>query len=161
MKKLMIVGGVLALSILAYGEDLKEPQQEAEVKITAEVVQPLELSTKEVKFGKVGIGTKGNTPKQKGEILIKGEKDAKIKVQFKDNTSNTYVDNSENLQVALKKEGASTTLQFKPVFDPKSIADTIASNGENKIAVTGSLDVPTNTTAGEYSGSFSVKVWYE
>ena len=161
MKKSMIIAGVLVLSILSYGEELKTPEQEAVVKISAEVVQPLELTTKEVKFGKVGIGTKGNMPKQKGEISIKGEKNAKIKVQFKDNTSNTYVDNSKNLQVTLKKEGASSTLAFKPVFDPESIAETISSNGENKIAVTGNLDVPATTTAGEYTGSFSVKVWYE
>lgn len=163
MKKTMLAVCFMAMALTAVGAENTNSEQTAEVKVTATVVEPLELTTKEVKFGKVAKGSEKNAPIENGEIVIKGQASEKVKIQFADGMTEDWKDTISGLTVALKSKtnSNSTTLTYSPELDPKLSQPLALESGEKKMTLKGNLLVPENAESGDYEGTLKVKVWYE
>lgn len=163
MKKIMVLTGILCTymgTMAATSAPITGITPQAAVVVTADVVTPLTLETKDVVFGNVSQGTNGNVPKTNGEIKITGENNSKIKVQFKDHNNNTFQDYSVwNKEVSLKN--GNETLTYMVVINSNNISTEIGSTGTDKMVVNGTLNVPKGKKKGHYEGSFDVKVNYE
>ena len=163
MKKTMLAVCFMVMTLTAVGAENTNSEQTAEVKVTATVVEPLVLTAKEVKFGKVAKGSKQNAPIENGEIVIKGQADEKVKIQFSDGMTENWKDTIREVTVALKSKtnSNSTTLTYSPELDPELGQPLALESGEKKIALRGNLVVPENAESGDYEGTLKVKVWYE
>ena len=163
MKKTMLAVCFMAMALTAVGAENTNSEQTAEVKVTATVVEPLVLTAKEVKFGKVAKGSKQNAPIENGEIVIKGQANEKVKIQFSDGMKEDWKNSINGVTVALKSKTNtnSTTLTYSPELDPELSQPLALESGEKKMALRGNLVVPENAESGDYEGTLKVKVWYE
>lgn len=163
MKKTMLAVCFMAMALTAVGAENINSEQTAEVKVTATVVEPLELTAKEVKFGKVAKGSEKNAPIENGEIVIKGQADEKVKIQFSDGMKEDWKNTIREVTVALKSKTNtnSTTLTYSPELDPELSQPLALESGEKKMTLRGNLVVPKDAESGDYEGKLKVKVWYE
>lgn len=163
MKKTMLAVCFMAMALTAVGAENTNSEQTAEVKVTATVVEPLVLTAKEVKFGKVAKGSNKNTPIENGEIVIKGQADENVKIQFSDGMTEDWKNAIREVTVVLKSKtnSNSTTLTYNPELDPELGQPLALESGEKKMALRGNLVVPENAESGDYEGTLKVKVWYE
>ena len=76
----------------------EESAKESQVEVTAEVIKPLTITTKAVKFGKVAQGTHNTTPKKQGEITIAGQEGQNIKIKYA-GVSGAWQDNIKDVKV--------------------------------------------------------------
>lgn len=163
MKKIMVLTGILCTymgTMAATSKPVTGITPQAAVVVTAEVVTPLKLETKDVAFGKVSQGTDDNIPKTNGEIKITGESNSKIKIQFKDSDGGTYKDyTSWDKNVKLKN--GSNTLTYQAIINDGNVPTTISSSGTDTFVVKGKLNVPSSQAKGTYRGTFDVQVNYE
>lgn len=163
MKKTMLALCFMAMALTTAANELQNTNSEktADVKVTATVVQPLKIETKEVKFGKVAQGSTGNTPIDAGYIKIEGQANEKVRVQFADAANEKWKENINDIKVELSKGAEETKLTYLPNLDPELVQPLALENGEKVLGLSGTLEVPENATPGQYEGTLNVKVWYE
>lgn len=167
MKKLLLLAGILVVGATSFAEGVQGKQyvqQDGEVysttlKVSAEVVQDLTLTTKEVKFGRVATGMKDLQPETKGEIEITGLAGASVKVGLYEIDSETPIGDGGTTLLTMNGE---TVLNYYPNFSEMTVKleSQGGNSGNKKIVVDGTLDVPVGASAGYYSRNLLVKAKY-
>ncbi|WP_410207825.1 DUF4402 domain-containing protein [Fusobacterium sp.] len=159
MKKTMLVLCFMAMALTTVANE--QSAVEGEVRVTAEVIQKLDVKTDPVNFGKVAQGSKNNTPIEKGTVTITGHENEKLKIQFASGTQKEWKDNLSQVKVELSKGAEETKLTYLPNLDPELVQPLALENGKKVLGLSGTLEVPENATPGQYEGTLNVKVWYE
>lgn len=159
MKKTMLALCFMAMALTTVANE--QSAVEGEVRVTAEVIQKLDVKTDPVNFGKVAQGSKNNTPIEKGKVTITGHENEKLKIQFASGTQKEWKDNLSQVKVELSKGAEETKLTYLPNLDPELVQPLALENGEKVLGLSGTLEVPENATPGQYEGTLNVKVWYE
>jgi hypothetical protein len=163
MKKLLLLAGILVVGATSFagGADWDSNAVEKNLRVTATVVKNLEIDTQDVKFGEVAAGMKGIAPKQNGKIEIKGEAGATVKVMLKDESGNEVGEGSVVRLWGPTSSNIKETINYHPEFSTKDYGlVNHGGYGWKDIDVEGKLDVPENTTPGEYSAVLTARVSY-
>lgn len=157
MKKIVMLVGALVLCVMGFAKDGNSDSKN--VGVYATVTKDLQLETSPVDFGLVTrkngqeINEKGGG--HPGEIVIKGEKNSLVKLEYQEKT--------------WLKQGESSTLVYNPSitsdFAPGATVQNkgvinLGDDGEAKYGVAGTLDVPVNALPGKHYGTMWVKVTY-
>lgn len=163
MKKTMLAICFMAMALTTAANELQNTNSEktADVKVTATVVQPLKIETKEVKFGKVAQGTDNNTPVDAGYIKIEGQANEKVIVQFTDGMKEEWKSNIREVKVSLKSGNEPTMLTYFPELRPELSQSLALNDNDNTMDLIGKLTVPQEAKPGDYEGTLKVKVRYE
>ena len=163
MKKSMLAICFMAMALTTAANELQNTNSEktAEVKVTATVVQPLKIETKEVKFGKVAQGTDDNKPVDAGYIKIEGQANEGVIVLFADGIKEEWQSDIKQVEVNLKSGNEPTMLTYSPELKPELHQPLALTDGANKMDLIGKLNVPKEAKPGNYEGTLKVKVRYE
>ena len=163
MKKTMLAICFMAMALTTAANELQNTNSEktADVKVTATVVQPLKIETKEVKFGKVAQNSKENTPIDAGYIKIEGQANERVIVQFADGIKEEWKSDIKQVRVNLKSGNEPIMLTYSPELKPELSQPLALNDTEKKMDLIGKLDVPKDATPGDYEGTLKVKVRYE
>ncbi|MFV0578599.1 MAG: hypothetical protein ACK5NU_08035 [Fusobacterium ulcerans] len=176
MKKLLLLASILAMSGVAFAaEDGKSDS--ADLKVKAQIIQPLKVTTKPVDFGVVAIGQSADA--SDGEISIFGEVGSNISIEFSDlnNTANSGSSFTSVGVVLVEPKSESKLLANLMISDmygtgesgnaggPSKFEDfkttAIPTSGELKYPIYGYLPpVPENTASGFYEGAIKVTATY-
>lgn len=174
MKKLLLLAGILVVGATSFAEPIKvgedlywnrglyhayDNNTERDLKVEATVVADLKVETENVEFGKVAANMKGLAPKKNGSIKIKGVEGATVQVSLFDEKNqeinqNTVVDLMP-ADIADKVRGY--RLYYRPKF---ATVTKELKGGSEVIPLSGTLEVPSPVTAGDYSATLTTKVSY-
>ena len=168
MKKILLVTSLLVVSGVAFSA----VGAEADLKVRAEVISPLSITTSPVDFGVLTKGEKnivsfGRSGAKNGIIDIKGEAARNVKLTLGDTVSNSYVILSNGIV------GSTSTLTAGLRVDDKrgglieignyfATPFTLDVNGSKKLDVVGTIDeVPLNADTGIYISTVKLTAAYD
>lgn len=176
MKKLLLLAGILVVGATSFaiepikvGEDLYwggfftysayDNNTERDLKVKATVVADLKVKTENVEFGKVAANMKGLAPKKNGSIKIEGVEGATVQVSLFDEKKQEI---NQNTVVNLMPTNEIDRLRgYKLYYKPEFATVTKKLKGGSKvIPLSGTLEVPSPVTAGDYSATLTTKVSY-
>lgn len=165
MKKLLLLAGILAVSGVAFSEPSTKTKVEEELKVTAEVVKGLTLTTTPLDFGLVPQGGKNLGEVTPGTIALTGEQGRKVLLSFIDTVEgNTEIEDS---RVHLAGPNPSYFLVAALKIDGKDLSSfkdvTLAGvKGEADLKVTGAIEeVNADAATGKYNGAVKITAKYE
>lgn len=176
MKKLLLLASILTVSGVAVAaEDGKSASDDLKVK--AQIIKPLKITTKEVDFGVVAIGQSASA--SDGEISISGEAGSNFSIEFSDlnNTTNSGESFTSTGIVLVEPSSKGTLLANLVISDEYGTAQSgnaggpskfedfkttaIPTSGELKYPIYGYLPtVPEGTASGFYEGAIKVTATY-
>lgn len=170
MKKLLLLSSILAISTTIFGTGMSSSD---DLKVTAQIIKPLSITTKEVNFGIITVGqqnisTEGTSGY--GEITVTGEPYSNVRFQLdglhnagkrsssiilKTNDSTNTL--SANLTGVNSSSESSTNLAN--LFDRQHALN---ENGSIAFIIHGTIpDVPEGTASGLYTGTVKITAEYD
>lgn len=170
MKKLLLLSSILAISTTIFGTGMSSSD---DLKVTAQIIKPLSITTKEVNFGIITVGQKEISTEGTsgdGKIEVKGEANSNVRFQLDglhnagkrsssiilktNNSTNTL---SANLTGVNSSSESSTNLAN--LFDRQHALN---ENGSIAFIIHGTIpDVPEGTASGLYTGTVKITAEYD
>lgn len=146
---------------------LSKNEVEAELYVTATVVEDVKVEVQDVDFGEVVVGEERSNPKVDGKINIVGEAGRGVVLAITHNGREINIgSNTEQMELINSDSRESGTIGYYPEFysgDSKSKLSNkslILNNGSATMNVGGRLVVPETTKFGNYTTNMSIRVYY-
>lgn len=146
---------------------LSDNEVEAELYVTATVVEDVKVEVQDVDFGEVAAGEERSNPKVDGKINIVGEAGRGVVLAIThDGREINIGSNTEQMELINSDSRESGTIEYYPEFysgDSKSKLSNkslILNNGSATMNVGGKLVVPETTKFGNYTTNMSIRVYY-
>ncbi len=171
MKKLLLLSSILAISTTIFGTGMSSSD---DLKVTAQIIKPLSITTKEVNFGIITVGqqnisTEGTSGY--GEITVTGEPYSNVRFQLdglhnagkrsssiilKTNDSTNTL--SANL-TGVNSSSSESSTNLANLFDRQHALN---ENGSIAFIIHGTIpDVPEGTASGLYTGTVKITAEYD
>lgn len=172
MKKLLLLSSILAISTTIFGTGMSSSD---DLKVTAQIIKPLSITTKEVNFGIITVGqqnisTEGTSGY--GEITVTGEPYSNVRFQLdglhnagkrsssiilKTNDSTNTL--SANLTGVNSSSSSESSTNLANLFDRQHALN---ENGSIAFIIHGTIpDVPEGTASGLYTGTVKITAEYD
>lgn len=170
MKKLLLLSSILAISTTIFGTGMSSSD---DLKVTAQIIKPLSITTKEVNFGIITVGqqnisTEGTSGY--GEITVTGEPYSNVRFQLDGlhnagKTSSSIIlktnDSANTLSANLTGVNSSSesSTNLANLFDRQHALN---ENGSIAFIIHGTIpDVPEGTASGLYTGTVKITAEYD
>ncbi|MHD0315388.1 DUF4402 domain-containing protein [Fusobacterium varium] len=166
MKKLLLLSSILAISTTIFGTGMSSSD---DLKVTAQIIKPLSITTKEVNFGIITVGQKEISTEGTsgdGKIEVKGEANSNVRFQL-DGLSSSIIlktnDSANTLSANLKGVNSSSSSEsstnLAELFDRQHALN---ENGSIAFIIHGTIpDVPEGTASGLYTGTVKITAKYD
>ncbi|WP_279119692.1 DUF4402 domain-containing protein [Fusobacterium varium] len=171
MKKLLLLSSILAISTTIFGTGMSSSD---DLKVTAQIIKPLSITTKEVNFGIITVGQKNISTEGTsgdGEITVTGEPYSNVRFQL-DGLHNA---GKRSSSIILKTNDSANTLSanLTGVNSSSSESSTnlanlfdrqhaLNENGSIAFIIHGTIpDVPESTASGLYTGTVKITAEYD
>lgn len=171
MKKLLLLSSILAISTTIFGTGMSSSD---DLKVTAQIIKPLSITTKEVNFGIITVGQKEISTEGTsgdGKIEVKGEANSNVRFQLDglhnagkrsssiilktNDSANTL---SANL-TGVNSSSSESSTNLAELFDRQY---TLNENGSIAFIIHGTIpDVPESTASGLYTGTVKITAEYD
>ena len=172
MKKLLLLSSILAISTTIFGTGMSSSD---DLKVTAQIIKPLSITTKEVNFGIITVGQKNISTEGTsgdGEITVTGEPYSNVRFQLDGlhnagKTSSSIIlktnDSANTLSANLKGVNSSSSSEsstnLAELFDRQHALN---ENGSIAFIIHGTIpDVPESTASGLYTGTVKITAKYD
>ena len=166
MKKLLLLSSILAISTTIFGAGMSSSD---DLKVTAQIIKPLSITTKEVNFGIITVGQKNISTEGTsgdGKIEVNGEANSNVRFQL-DGLSSSIIlktnDSANTLSANLKGVNSSSSSEsstnLAELFDRQHALN---ENGSIAFIIHGTIpDVPEGTASGLYTGTVKITAEYD
>ncbi|RHG32929.1 hypothetical protein DW261_13225 [Fusobacterium varium] len=166
MKKLLLLSSILAISTTIFGTGMSSSD---DLKVTAQIIKPLSITTKEVNFGIITVGQKNISTEGTsgdGKIEVNGEANSNVRFQL-DGLSSSIIlktnDSANTLSANLKGVNSSSSSEsstnLAELFDRQHALN---ENGSIAFIIHGTIpDVPEGTASGLYTGTVKITAKYD
>ena len=166
MKKLLLLSSILAISTTIFGTEMSSSD---DLKVTAQIIKPLSITTKEVNFGIITVGQKNISTEGTsgdGKIEVNGEANSNVRFQL-DGLSSSIIlktnDSANTLSANLKGVNSSSSSEsstnLAELFDRQHALN---ENGSIAFIIHGTIpDVPESTASGLYTGTVKITAEYD
>ncbi|WP_462351261.1 DUF4402 domain-containing protein [Fusobacterium varium] len=166
MKKLLLLSSILAISTTIFGTGMSSSD---DLKVTAQIIKPLSITTKEVNFGIITVGQKNISTEGTsgdGKIEVNGEANSNVRFQL-DGLSSSIIlktnDSANTLSANLKGVNSSSSSEsstnLAELFDRRHALN---ENGSIAFIIHGTIpDVPEGTASGLYTGTVKITAEYD
>lgn len=166
MKKLLLLSSILAISTTIFGTGMSSSD---DLKVTAQIIKPLSITTKEVNFGIITVGQKNISTEGTsgdGKIEVNGEANSNVRFQL-DGLSSSIIlktnDSTNTLSANLKGVNSSSSSESSTnlanLFDRQHALN---ENGSIAFIIHGTIpDVPEGTASGLYTGTVKITAEYD
>lgn len=164
MKKLLLLSSILAISTTIFGTGMSSSD---DLKVTAQIIKPLSITTKEVNFGIITVGQKNISTEGTsgdGKIEVNGEANSNVRFQL-DGLSSSIIlktnDSANTLSANLKGVNSSSesSTNLAELFDRQHALN---ENGSIAFIIHGTIpDVPEGTASGLYTGTVKITAKYD
>ena len=166
MKKLLLLSSILAISTTIFGAGMSSSDY---LKVTAQIIKPLSITTKEVNFGIITVGQKNISTEGTsgdGKIEVNGEANSNVRFQL-DGLSSSIIlktnDSANTLSANLKGVNSSSSSEsstnLAELFDRQHALN---ENGSIAFIIHGTIyDVPEGTASGLYTGTVKITAKYD
>ena len=171
MKKLLLLSSILAISTTIFGTGMSSSD---DLKVTAQIIKPLSITTKEVNFGIITVGQKEISTEGTsgdGKIEVKGEANSNVRFQLDglhnagkrsssiilktNDSANTL---SANL-TGVNSSSSESSTNLAELFDKQHALN---ENGSIAFIIHGTIpDVPEGTASGLYTGTVKITAKYD
>ncbi|MEH1741273.1 MULTISPECIES: hypothetical protein [Fusobacterium] len=171
MKKLLLLSSILAISTTIFGTGMSSSD---DLKVTAQIIKPLSITTKEVNFGIITVGQKEISTEGTsgdGKIEVKGEANSNVRFQLDglhnagkrsssiilktNDSANTL---SANL-TGVNSSSSESSTNLAELFDKQHALN---ENGSIAFIIHGTIyDVPEGTASGLYTGTVKITAEYD
>lgn len=170
MKKLLLLSSILAISTTIFGTGMSSSD---DLKVTAQIIKPLSITTKEVNFGIITVGQKNISTEGTsgdGEITVTGEPYSNVRFQLDGlhnagKTSSSIIlktnDSANTLSANLTGVNSSSesSTNLANLFDRQHALN---ENGSIAFIIHGTIpDVPEGTASGLYTGTVKITAEYD
>lgn len=170
MKKLLLLSSILAISTTIFGTGMSSSD---DLKVTAQIIKPLSITTKEVNFGIITVGQQNISTEDTsgdGKIEVKGEANSNVRFQLDGlhtagKTSSSIIlktnDSTNTLSANLTGVNSSSdsSTDLAELFDRQY---TLNENGSIAFIIHGTIpDVPEGTASGLYTGTVKITAKYD
>lgn len=171
MKKLLLLSSILAISTTIFGTEMSSSD---DLKVTAQIIKPLSITTKEVNFGIITVGqqnisTEGTSGD--GEITVTGEPYSNVRFQLDGlhnagKTSSSIIlktnDSANTLSANLKGVNSSSSESSTNLANLFDRQHALNENGSIAFIIHGTIpDVPEGTASGLYTGTVKITAEYD
>ncbi len=171
MKKLLLLSSILAISTTIFGTGMSSSD---DLKVTAQIIKPLSITTKEVNFGIITVGqqnisTEGTSGD--GEITVTGEPYSNVRFQLDGlhnagKTSSSIIlktnDSTNTLSANLKGVNSSSSESSTNLANLFDRQHALNENGSIAFIIHGTIyDVPEGTASGLYTGTVKITAEYD
>ena len=166
MKKLLLLSSILAISTTIFGTGMSSSD---DLIVTAQIIKPLSITTKEVNFGIITVGQKNISTEGTsgdGKIEVNGEANSNVRFQL-DGLSSSIIlktnDSANTLSANLKGVNSSSSSEsstnLAELFDRQHALN---ENGSIAFIIHGTIpDVPEGTASGLYTGTVKITAKYD
>lgn len=166
MKKLLLLSSILAISTTIFGTGMSSSD---DLKVTAQIIKPLSITTKEVNFGIITVGQKNISTEGTsgdGKIEVNGEANSNVRFQLDGLNSSIILktnDSANTLSANLKGVNSSSSSEsstnLAELFDRQHALN---ENGSIAFIIHGTIpDVPEGTASGLYTGTVKITAEYD
>ena len=171
MKKLLLLSSILAISTTIFGTGMSSSD---DLKVTAQIIKPLSITTKEVNFGIITVGQKNISTEGTsgdGEITVTGEPYSNVRFQLDGlhnagkrsssiilKTNDSVNTLSANL-TGVNSSSSESSTNLANLFDRQHALN---ENGSIAFIIHGTIpDVPESTASGLYTGTVKITAEYD
>lgn len=171
MKKLLLLSSILAISTTIFGTGMSSSD---DLKVTAQIIKPLSITTKEVNFGIITVGQKNISTEDTsgdGEITVTGEPYSNVRFQLDGlhnagKTSSSIIlktnDSTNTLSANLKGVNSSSSESSTNLANLFDRQHALNENGSIAFIIHGTIyDVPEGTASGLYTGTVKITAEYD
>lgn len=171
MKKLLLLSSILAISTTIFGTGMSSSD---DLKVTAQIIKPLSITTKEVNFGIITVGQKNISTEGTsgdGEITVTGEPYSNVRFQLDGlhnagKTSSSIIlktnDSTNTLSANLKGVNSSSSESSTNLANLFDRQHALNENGSIAFIIHGTIyDVPEGTASGLYTGTVKITAEYD
>ena len=171
MKKLLLLSSILAISTTIFGTGMSSSD---DLKVTAQIIKPLSITTKEVNFGIITVGQKEISTEGTsgdGKVEVKGEANSNVRFQLDglhnagkrsssiilktNDSANTL---SANL-TGVNSSSSESSTNLAELFDKQHALN---ENGSIAFIIHGTIyDVPEGTASGLYTWTVKITAEYD
>ena len=171
MKKLLLLSSILAISTTIFGTGMSSSD---DLKVTAQIIKPLSITTKEVNFGIITVGQQNISTEDTsgdGKIEVKGEANSNVRFQLDGlhtagKTSSSIIlktnDSANTLSANLtgvNSSSSESSTNLAELFDKQHALN---ENGSIAFIIHGTIyDVPEGTASGLYTGTVKITAEYD
>ncbi|HBJ77512.1 DUF4402 domain-containing protein [Fusobacterium sp.] len=165
MKKLLLLSSILAISTTIFGTEMSSSD---DLKVTAQIIKPLSITTKEVNFGIITVGQKNISTEGTsgdGKIEVNGEANSNVRFQL-DGLSSSIIlktnDSANTLSANLKGVNSSSSESSTNLAELFDRQHALNENGSIAFIIHGTIpDVPEGTASGLYTGTVKITAKYD
>lgn len=165
MKKLLLLSSILAISTTIFGTGMSSSD---DLKVTAQIIKPLSITTKEVNFGIITVGQKNISTEGTsgdGKIEVNGEANSNVRFQL-DGLSSSIIlktnDSANTLSANLKGVNSSSSESSTNLAELFDRQHALNENGSIAFIIHGTIpDVPEGTASGLYTGTVKITAEYD
>ena len=165
MKKLLLLSSILAISTTIFGTGMSSSD---DLKVTAQIIKPLSITTKEVNFGIITVGQKNISTEGTsgdGKIEVNGEANSNVRFQLDGLNSSIILktnDSANTLSANLKGVNSSSSESSTNLAELFDRQYTLNENGSIAFIIHGTIpDVPESTASGLYTGTVKITAEYD
>lgn len=171
MKKLLLLAGILAISGITFSAGLSDTR---DLEVKAQIIKPLNITTKKVDFGIVASGQKNISTWDTagdGEIVVTGKAGRNVVLSVEGLSITGGVDSTlqlvndetgDTLLAGLTGRSSSDPGDFSGLNKFFNKSYSLDGNGSMKFIVSGIIyDIPVNISSGIYNATVKVKATYE
>lgn len=176
MKKLLLLSSILAISTTIFGTGMSSSD---DLKVTAQIIKPLSITTKEVNFGIITVGQKNISTEGTsgdGKIEVNGEANSNVRFQLDglhnagkrsssiilktNDSANTLSANLTGANLTgVNSSSSESSTNLAELFDRQY---TLNENGSIAFIIHGTIpDVPEGTASGLYTGTVKITAEYD
>lgn len=165
MKKLLLLSSILAISTTIFGTGMSSSD---DLKVTAQIIKPLSITTKEVNFGIITVGQKEISTEGTsgdGKIEVNGEANSNVRFQL-DGLSSSIIlktnDSANTLSANLTGVNSSSSESSTNLAELFDRQHALNENGSIAFIIHGTIpDVPEGTASGLYTGTVKITAEYD
>lgn len=171
MKKLLLLSSILAISTTIFGTGMSSSD---DLKVTAQIIKPLSITTKEVNFGIITVGQKNISTEGTsgdGKIEVNGEANSNVRFQLDGlhnagKTSSSIIlktnDSANTLSANLTGVNSSSSESSTNLANLFDRQHALNENGSIAFIIHGTIpDVPESTASGLYTGTVKITAEYD
>ncbi|RGJ23585.1 hypothetical protein DXD66_13820 [Fusobacterium varium] len=166
MKKLLLLSSILAISTTIFGTGMSSSD---DLKVTAQIIKPLSITTKEVNFGIITVGQKNISTEGTsgdGKIEVNGEANSNVRFQLDGLSSSIILKTNDsantlsaNLTGVNSSSSSESSTNLAELFDRQHALN---ENGSIAFIIHGTIpDVPEGTASGLYTGTVKITAEYD
>lgn len=169
MKKLLLLSSILAISTTIFGTGMSSSD---DLKVTAQIIKPLSITTKEVNFGIITVGQKNISTEGTsgdGKIEVNGEANSNVRFQLDglsssiilktNDSTNTLSANLTGANLTEVNSSSESSTDLAELFDKQHALN---ENGSIAFIIHGTIpDVPEGTASGLYTGTVKITAKYD